>query len=240
MGAKRSYAVMSKVKKISARKRVKRSKGRVPRPVSAVKNKRAVVAGQGFPKNMVMTHKYCDVIAITCASGVPQPYVFSCNGMYDPNITSTGHQPLYFDQMSALYNHYTVIGSKITCRFTPLTSANQLVPTYVGCFINDDATVSSGTLSTLLENSLVKTRLIAYGNTKTTSLTHKWSAKKYFPGSTLANDNLQGTIASNPAEQSTFTLFACSLDTTTSVQIYAEVEISYIAVWTELKEIAGS
>ena len=36
----------------------------------------------------------------------------------DPNHTGVGHQPLYFDQLMTIYNHYIVIGAKITVKFT--------------------------------------------------------------------------------------------------------------------------
>lgn len=238
MAVKRKFG--GSKKKSGKRARVGKYKPKFNRKPRVTRNLTRAMVGQGFPKQMTMTHKYVDVIAVACASGVPQPYVFRCNGMFDPNVTSTGHQPMFFDQMAALYDHYTVIGSKITVRFTPLTSGNQAVPSYAGIFINDDATVTSGTLTTLLENSLVKSKLMSYGSTKPTILTHKWGVKKYFPGSTMANSELRGTATSDPTEQSTYTIFLCSLDTTTSVTLYAEVEISYIAVWNELKEIAGS
>lgn len=44
-------------------------------------------------------------------------YSFSANGLYDPDISGTGHQPLYFDNLSALYSKYVVQYSKIRATF---------------------------------------------------------------------------------------------------------------------------
>jgi len=96
-----------------------------------------VRVGRGFPKQMTMTHVYEDVITLTSVGGIIQTYLFSANGMYDPNITATGHQPYYFDQMTALYNHYTVIGSKAEFEYVPTTVTEESCK--LGASIQDDA-----------------------------------------------------------------------------------------------------
>lgn len=39
---------------------------------------------------------------------------FCINGMYDPDTTGTGHQPMYFDNYAAVYNRYRVNFAVIT------------------------------------------------------------------------------------------------------------------------------
>jgi len=204
-------------------------------------NKTTVSAGLGFPKRMVMTHKYVELINLTSTSGVIQKYLYSANGMYDPNITGTGHQPTYFDQMSALYNHYTVIGSKIKVRVTPVATNEDV--SYVGMYLDDDTTTTNIIdTSTLGEATKGTVRQIPPNSNNSYYFSGKWSAKKTFGGSILGNDNLQGNIAANPTEQSYWVLASqaggglAAVDT--SVQCY--IEISYIAVWEELKQVAQS
>jgi len=67
-----------------------------------------------------------------------------------------------------------------------------------------------------------------------------WSAKKYFGKGVLANTDLQGTATSSPNEQSFYTLYVQSLDLSTSANHWAIVEIQYIAIWKELKDVAQS
>lgn len=43
-------------------------------------------------------------------------YVFSLNGLFDPNITGTGHQPRGYDQITPFYKAYTVFGVSIRIR----------------------------------------------------------------------------------------------------------------------------
>lgn len=221
----------------SMSKRARRTRKRVARR-KQLRNRVSVPVGLGFPRRMVMTHKYNTLVSLnTGALGVTGFQQFRCNGMFDPDFTLSGHQPLYFDQMSVVYNHYTVIGSKITIRATKTDASNQ-IPTTVGVYIDDDGTVVSTNLNTLIEQSQSRYKFVT--QERDAIFTMKWSAKKQFGGSILGNDNLQGTTTSDPNEQSFFTVFANSeqLVTSTSIQLWADIE--YIAVWSELRPVAGS
>lgn len=228
-------------RKYSRKRKIGRTLGTRKRArKSVVKNRTKVAVGLGFPKKMTMTHKYCEQVLVgTGVNGTLASYLFSCNGMYDPNITGTGHQPYYFDQMTALYDHYCVIGSQITVRVAK-TDASQVVTT-VGMFINDDTTVTP-TKEGLLENSLGMHRcLIGIGGKYGETVFKKsWSAKKFFGGSILANTELQGNASTNPSEQSYFNFWVDSTTQTTASTVNLDVTVKYIAVWKELKDIATS
>lgn len=198
-----------------------------------------IVLGKGFPKKMVVTHKYSEIITLTGTSGAMGSYQFSCNGLYDPNITGIGHQPYYFDQLTALYNHYCVIGSKFTAKFTPISAAQPA--TMVCLFINDDTSVTGAAIDTQEELGTARWKVVPNSTTvPMPPLRVKWSAKKYFGKSVLANTDLQGTVSANPTEQSYFTLCIGSMDKINTTSCYVEVIIEYIAVWKELKDIASS
>lgn len=197
-----------------------------------------VKSGKGFPLKMQMTHKYVQIIQMTNTTGSLATWVFSANGMYDPDITGTGHQPMYFDQMAALYDHYTVIGSKVTVQLTPIAS-NQ-APVIFGCYKNDDSTVTPTTISELMEQTDSKYQVVNFNANKPVKFTLKWSAKKTFGGSVLGNDNLQGTASANPTEQTTYTFYTKPMDGASTVGCFANVTIQYIAIWDELRDIAGS
>lgn len=211
---------------------VKKVKSQAPR----LKN--IVNFGVAFPKKAMMTHKYHDTTALTIAAGggVQTNYTFSANGMYDPNITGTGHQPFCFDQMAALYDHYVVIGSKITVKFAQYSTANNIM--YVSLFNNDDTTVTPS-FDALAEQGTSKFTQLGVGTSDIKTLTSKYSAKKYFGGSVLSNNVLQGSSAANPTEASNYTISLYS-PTGGGGTVQIEVFIEYIAIWTELKDIASS
>lgn len=198
-----------------------------------------VKLGLGLPKKTIVTHKYRETIKITSTTGVLFTQFFSCNGLYDPNITGTGHQPLYFDQMSALYNHYTVIGAKISCKITSATAT--VGPQQCVLLQTDDTTYTgTGTPDGIGEQSLGVQTILPLGATRNAYLSRKWSAKKTFGGSVLGNDNLQGTSASNPVEQSYFMFGMATMDGSTTSSVFVEFDISYIAIWDELKDVTQS
>lgn len=63
------------------------------------------------------------------ASAVLNDRVFAGNGLFDPDITGTGHQPLGFDQWMGIYDRYRVHASSI--KVTTLNKA-----TAAGSFLN--------------------------------------------------------------------------------------------------------
>jgi hypothetical protein len=70
-----------------------------------------------LPNNFVTKLRYHDSVPINAANGTVAGHVFRANSPYDPDYTASGHQPRYFDQIMPLYDHYQVLGSKITVKF---------------------------------------------------------------------------------------------------------------------------
>lgn len=192
----------------------------------------------GFPKELRIKHRYVDIHRSASIAGALAVYSYSCNGMYDPNITGTGHQPLYFDQLAAIYNHYTVTGAKIS-----ITACvpNSGVAAVIGVYVNDDATATPTTSSSLCEQSSCTYRVINPSlAAQTVSYSRKWSASENFGPGVVSDPNLQGTAAANPTEQQLFTVFAQGIDGVTNVSVDFLVTIEYDAIWQELKDIAAS
>jgi len=159
---------------------------------------------------------------------------FSCNGLFDPNTSIGGHQPMGFDQITSIYNHYHVVASriKVTCIRTG-TSANALVSLY----IDDDTTISATNAETMAERP--GGRMIscwpAAGNIK--SVYHSYNAQAMFGGEAFGNDSLQGTVSANPTEGAFYTI---GFNTNTSSTVDVLVEITYKVIWSELKSLPGS
>lgn len=195
--------------------------------------------GVGFPKKAKQTLLYSEIVNLVGTTGGNGNYFFSCNGMYDPNVTGTGHQTLYFDQMAAVYNHYTVIGSKITITPVPFTATSE--SWIMSLCQNDDAAVTTATPTGQAEIAGSKYMIVpANFSGVPLSLSDNWSAKKTFGGSVLGNDNLQGTSGANPTEVTNWLISIRATDSVSTVSCYVKVEIEYIAIWEELKDIAQS
>lgn len=69
------------------------------------------VKSTGFPDSEIATISYSDEIGLTGSTYAQYTYRGNC--VFDPDDTSTGHQPLYYDQYTAVYSKYKVISSKM-------------------------------------------------------------------------------------------------------------------------------
>lgn len=225
---------------VSKRRRTSRRKGSFKKFNKALttRNRNKVTMGLGFPKMAKMTHKYVESVALTSSLGVISLYRWSTNGLYDPNQSGTGHQPMYFDQMAALYDHFCVIGSKVKITAVNVTGTSD--PAFqIGVYVNDDTSGAITSMNELVEQNTGKFRTAPAGNNNTLYLTESWSARKYFNKNPLANTELQGTSAINPTEQSFFNI-ALQANASSTVTVTFTVETTYIAVWKEIKEVAQS
>lgn len=186
----------------------------------------------GFPRRMYIAHKYCETVTLTMTNGSINGLLYSCNGMFDPRTAVGGHQPMYFDNLGAIYDHFTVVKSK--CKFTVTPNAQNTVPIRVASFVDDDTSVAV-TLDAACEMAGGSMQIIPAATSTNPVIFYKdWSARSTFGGDPLANDNLQGTSAANPTEQSYFVLQS-DVPSLASITLSVTVEIVYYAIWDELK-----
>lgn len=164
-------------------------------------------------------------------------YVFSANGLFDPNITGGSLSPAGFSQLISSYEHYTVSHAKITVIFTNNTSSQ----TMVGIALEPDATGSSD-INNMLElpyEQMVQLEAgPAYGSSKTLSMSVNLS--KYFGENVLKTTSLyRGDAISNPTEQAYFHCKAFNIKGSTA-DVYMTVKIEYSATFTEPRELSPS
>lgn len=197
---------------------------------------RVSMGKQAFPKQMRSTLRYADTPVIISTTGAYTEYLYSCNGIYDPNISGTGHQPRYFDQMMEIYNHYTVVASKITVSFlAPLDGSCTFT-----IFRDDDTTTNVTTSYQAIERKSCV--YLAYETSNTPSgnvLRNKWDASATFTGDPLSRTDLQGTVSTNPTEQTYYVITVQNGNLTTSSYPLL-VTLDYDVVFDELKSIGSS
>lgn len=175
-----------------------------------------------------------DLVLDSGLGGAPDTHVYSLNGLYDPDVTGVGHQPLGFDQIMPMYDHYTVIGARVR------VTASNSDPTYaqrVILSIRDTATVSTA-LTNILENGMNRWLTLpqrdAGGSTRTLSI--NCSPSKFFGRKVLQDDKYQGTIITNPADQVYLHLTISPASSgADAAPVHCTVQIQYIAILTEPK-----
>jgi len=204
----------------------------------------------GMSKSPVPAHKFihskyvATTRAINPGAGIAGIHVWSCNGMYDPDITSTGHQPMGFDEWMMFYEHYTVLSAKITVSFMPNftdSTANQ----YVCGIYTDSNTTSSSTVTALLEQPGTLYSYLTPQATKPLKLTKTWAASSFFgktKADVMAESELKGSDAANPSEQAYWHTFVAASDYTgiDAASINLNVQIEFFSVLTERLTIGQS
>lgn len=180
-------------------------------------------------------------------SGNAVTYFFSANGMFDPNITGTGHQPIGFDQMMLMYEQCTVIKSSIQVTFNigPGLTVNA------GVALFPDASGLTNP-SQLVENGLMRYITLTSGSSTfqnqhmRTTVRLDCDVARYFGRRgvrvLLNDDNLLTTAAANPVEQVYFGIVAWQIspDGTTTTAIGFDVLISFDVIYWEPRKLTES
>ena len=174
---------------------------------------------------------------------------FRANGLYDPNLTGTGHQPRGFDEHAALYDHYTCIGSKMKVTFE--SDVDQLSAAGQYCFVTlQDTNSTPASLIDIMEGGQGKSaynyrpRSTAAG--KSVALTAKYSPYRMHgipkSQSLLCMDELTPQVGANPLEDAVYTIGVCCERTTSTdpPALVARVEIEYLVIFSEKRPMSSS
>lgn len=92
-------------------------------------------------KLFVKLNYYDDVELIATNTSTYTEYIFAQNGIFDPDVSSSGHQPRGRDQYAALYDQYMVHGMKFKITLRPSTNegtSTTASPMVWGAFCGPD------------------------------------------------------------------------------------------------------
>lgn len=187
----------------------------------------------GFPDRMISYVRYADIVSTTSTVGSLAKYVFRWNSTFDPDQTSTGHQPLYRDVYAGIYDHYAVISAR--CRFE---AVNPNTTDSVVCgIITDDDTSQSSSFQTLLEQSHGISELLTplSGSKSRHMFTDTWDAARILGVDPYTSEEYKTAVGSNPTEESTLTAWSIPQNGTSSLSVQWRIEIVYHVLWTELQ-----
>lgn len=208
------------------------SRPRVSRGISSI-----------FPNGKLVRHKYVDTITMPAVGGgfpgLPSVYTFRSNSMFDPDFTSTGHQPLYTEQCEAIYNYYTVMSSTIKI----LIPNESSVPQYMGVF-HDDITnpIQTQTSSAIMENHKYSRAIRLDKLNNTNRLSAWYNGPRWQKVSKTAFMATNKTlIGNNPSLGAYFVIWRSPFDTAgTLASMNVQVELEYICCWRDPKLIPQS
>lgn len=176
------------------------------------------------PQRFLTQHKYSTTFTIGSLTPV---YRFNLNSLYDPDQTSTGHQPYGFDQMAALFNRYRVYGVSYQVQGYQFNN-----PIRIGCVASNDST-SPSNLATLIELPRSKSAIQVNGGApvKLTGYVNLPSLTGRTKAQYMADDRYQATNNSNPQEALILNVMAQSLSDSALESCTMLVTLNFHCEW---------
>jgi len=237
-----------KRKYVAKKKRSFRRRFPARRPKRSFRPRRRHLIQSGFPNKKIVKLRYVEYVSVDAGSATIASQVFLANSIHDPNSTGGGHQPMGTDQWFNVFDHATVIGSKITAQYMHKVTTNATHMIEWGILLSDDGNhaTTATDLQELLEQRGVRSRMggIVYDAAKSMPrMSTQFSAKKFFSKSAIVGDALyRHSISAAPTELAYFELWAvpATQQAVNPDPVTFRVTIDYIVVFTEPKDLIGS
>lgn len=211
--------------KVMAKRRAK--KARVA-PVRIVTRSNNITQLRSIPIPMVWktTLRYCtQTISLNPgAAGAPAQQLFAANGLYDPDITGTGHQPMGFDQFMVIYSTYTVTASKIELfAYNKDSGTSQILTCIAGYFtgvVYADKAIEQGEATWVHMGPRGSNKEIA-------TLSNKWNLKSQAGNAAGVGEPVDGgSSGANPTALAYFNVIADpnNATDTAAIDIFAVID----------------
>jgi len=219
-----------------APKRRRRSRAVVRRPLTA----------GSLGRTLRQRFKYATKITLNPGISTPAGHIFSANGLYDPDISGAGHQPMGFDQLvGVFYQHYTVLSSLIKVTFFSSTSDGSIAAASGMLTVEPNSSVTLDTdIYDILERGKATSRPYnnaSAGGKAVNTIVKKVDMRSFLGMDVMDEDNNAGNSSGNPSEQVYWHINAQGVDTATdSAAVYCVVELWYDAILHEPKDLVGS
>lgn len=204
----------------------------------------------GFPTNKIVKMRYCDIVTLNPSAGGLAVYQFRANSIFDPDFTGLGHAPIGSDQWAQFYNHYVVLGSRITCNL--LYNDQQSGSGYIyGCYLSDDAIIP-GTGLQICEQGLGNYGMASGNNyapvagkgmDNVPAVRNYYGAKKFYNIKDVKDNivRIGAPVTANPGDTAIYTVWQAGVDPLTDLQdTKVLVTIEYNVLYSEPKSLPQS
>lgn len=195
-----------------------------------------------FPRTKLVKHNYCDQINLPAgaSAGFPVTWKFRANSTYDPDLTGTGHQPMFRDEMADKYQYYTVLSSTIEIIFPPSEEYRKVLALWL-----DDDGAAPTTLVSLQEQRRTIDAIRLDKRQTPLKLKCFYDAAKWNKTTVkgiLADDQQKIAAGSNPGTTAkTWILQVWPLLSSQTLPIdTVQVNITYTVLWREPNEFVTS
>lgn len=207
--------------------------------------------GSPFPREFTTQVTYTENLVSASTSGATVNYLFSANGLYDPNISGTGAQPRFFDTLCGAnngvtpYNQYRVTASKISCTIVPtgVDSVGMRAMVGIGLF-NSTASAPSTLAELIAREDFGDVRPLGYwSGGHDIAYVKRYSGKiaRLFDVIDIRTDeDLTGVYNANPTKEARWCITHVPMDETSSYTYRLMVKITYYVTFLNKNDVADS
>lgn len=226
-------------------KRKRNRKARIPRGMSLVPtSQKPGYKGHPFGEKFYTKLRYNEAHRFAAQGNLnfATSYKYRLNGIYDPNFTGIGHQPMGYDELSSIYKKATVVGARITVAF--ITDSTE--PCVCGIRVIEGTEAAIVDKKKAIENGDSKWRYMNTndGGRNIQKFSKRVNVKKHFGlANIVGNDDFTLGINQNPATdvQLLAELWVAPVDPAQAHgAVLADITIEYAVVFTEPKDLALS
>lgn len=227
-------------RRVQASRTRSQSRGAKKQKIARTAKKDAAPLGQKVP----VTMRYAQEVAINGAlGGIATAKLFVVNGMYDPDFSGVGHQPMGFDQMCALYNRWCVYGCAYEVELTNIDQAEQQ-NVVVGAHVNLSSSTATDAM-VYIENPETKWTIME--SLKATKSTCKMTGyidigKVYgrSKNAIVTEDDFWGDASTNPTNKVYLHLFSAGLNGVDPDNVIGVIRLTYYALFDQYNLAAQS
>lgn len=190
----------------------------------------------GFPEMLQVRLRYNMFTSLSCGGAGQLVYQFKINSIYDPDSTSTGHQPLYRDQLYTIYKYAVVTGCRYDIQVSTTSTTGVVVFPQATTYITTDSDSS-----TAIERGSTKRTFIQVGHPG--RLTGYVDMKSMFglprTEDLLTDDLYRHDQSADPSQLCYLTMYANDTEGSTA-RVNFVVTLDYTVVFKEVVKIATS
>lgn len=185
-------------------------------------------SGSGYPDKIQTTLVYEEILSLYNATPKGN-YTFRGNSVYDPDYTSTGHQPRTFDTYATLYGKFRVLSTKIHIEGL---NTQTVAGTIFAINANTDP-YSFATWQEVAELPNTKiSQIIPVSSRYPFRVTFNNYTQKILGLSSpeVWDEDYSCTASANPTNLWYYNIFYCSSDFATNAQLNCRVRLEYNVV----------
>ena len=179
----------------------------------------------GCPDSVRLILRYGMMTTATTTVGALYSYQLRGNSAFDPDFTSTGAQPNYYDSWANMYNSYLVLSSRIMIEVMNL---NATAPVLVGVYPAYNTALPAAISDLVGMRYARSVSVLGSGNAVKARLTSLMSTSQMFgiPEIAVPSDDLYSAIVTtNPAAAQTWYWTICAQDEAGSATLNLQLRI---------------